>query len=58
MKITKAKPRRTCRPVTLTLKLTTIARLEREVQRGSWSAVIDKALNDYLDSQPNPVITR
>jgi hypothetical protein len=39
------------RNITLTLKFTTIDRLKREVQRGSWSALTDQAINAFLDKR-------
>lgn len=39
----------TCGRIFITLKLTTIKRLEAEVEKGSRSALIDMAINDYLD---------
>lgn len=47
------KVNQTCRPITLTLRKTTIARLHREVAKGSWSKLIDQAINQFLDKQTN-----
>ena len=49
MKIDIRNQGRTTRPVTLTLKLATIKRLEFEVAKGSWSGFIDRAINLHLD---------
>ena len=38
------------RPITISMKLTTYQRLEREVAKGSWSQLIDIAINTYLDN--------
>ena len=37
------------RPITISMKFNTYARLEREVAKGSWSQLIDVAINKYLD---------
>jgi hypothetical protein len=37
------------RPITISMKLTTYQRLERGVAKGSWSQLIDLAINKYLD---------
>jgi hypothetical protein len=37
------------RPITISMKLTTYERLEQSVAKGSWSQLIDLAINKYLD---------
>lgn len=41
------------KPITISMRLNTYARLEREVAKGSWSQLIDIAINKYLDDYQN-----
>ena len=37
------------RPITISMKVATYERMERTVAKGSWSQLIDVAINKYLD---------
>lgn len=43
------RPRATTRAITISLKFATIERLDQMVEKGSWSILIDQAINAKLD---------